>query len=57
LSIGFVLIIGVMMWLIFREVPTFLGRLEALTEKVGLLIDKSTQVLQEARGGSGLVPA
>jgi hypothetical protein len=57
LSIGFVLIIGVMMWLIFREVPSVLGRLEMLVDKVNTLLDRSVSILQEAKGGSGLIPA
>ncbi len=57
LSIAFVLIIGVLAWLIYKEISTIMGSVSGLIDKVGALTDKVTQLLAntETNPNSGLV--
>jgi hypothetical protein len=54
LSIAFVLVSGVMLWLSYKEYATTMGNLASVVDKVGLLIDK-VGTLQGGTNPTGLV--
>jgi|GEM_PF-1466840 len=60
MAIGFVLVIGVMAWLIFKEMNTYAGQMSSLLEKVGNLVGNVDNMITTSEtiknGGSGLVP-
>jgi hypothetical protein len=59
-SIGFVLIVGVLAWLIFKEFNTYMGGMASITDKVGQLLERAEAFLGSAevasKGGTGLTP-
>lgn len=56
LSIAFVLIIGVLAWLIFKEISPLMGQQAALTQKNVELVDRINELIVNINGGgtSGL---
>lgn len=59
-SIAWVLITGVMMWLIVREFTAISGQLSPLVEKVGTLVDRVNELLANTvnlNNNKGLIPA
>lgn len=60
-SIAFVLIVGVLAWLIFKEFNSYVSGMNILTDKVGQILDKSNAILGSAEitknGGTGLINA
>lgn len=60
MGIGFVLIVGVLAWLIFKEMSPMFGQISTLTEKLGTLVDKINSVASnmdcKTATNSGLVP-
>jgi hypothetical protein len=54
MSIGFVLIAGVMLWLSYKEYVQAMGALSGLVDKIGLLIDK-VNLMQGTAVPTGLV--
>lgn len=60
MSIGFILIAGVMLWLIAKEVGSITNSIGGLIDKVGVLIEKLNVLTSNAQTSgldSGLVPA
>ncbi len=55
LSIGFVVIAGVMLWLNYKEYYASMQALSGVVDKIGLLLDK-IQVLQGGSSSTGLIP-
>lgn len=57
LSLAFILIIGVLAWMIYREMAPLFGQFTSLTEKMGALTDKMNElVVNLHNGNNGLVP-
>lgn len=60
LSVAFVLISGVMLWLMFKEFSSAMGQLTTYHNSMAELLDKVNRLLGSAQAsgsGSGLVPA
>lgn len=60
-AIAFILIAGIIMYLMAKDIPGVISQQTALTDKMGQLVDKVNTLLTNAKitstGGSGLVPA
>lgn len=57
LSLGFVLVAGVMLYLNYQQYANAMGSLSGLVDKIGVLIDRTNNMVASSQGGSsGLIP-
>jgi len=55
-SLGFIIVIGVLAWLIYKEIGPVTGNLATAADKLGMAIDKLNVCSQPVSTNTGLIP-